>query len=46
MQNNVIYHYFSRHGFFAPLDVQTTSPLPHGGDVSIDDNQKLSPDRS
>ena len=32
--------------FFDTTSVHTTSPLPHGDDVNIEDNQKLSMKKS
>ena len=42
---NVIYPHLAHDPHVIPFEIKTSSPLSHGGDVNVEDNQKLPPDR-
>ena len=46
IHDNGIYPSSEHHPPLIPLRLKTASPLPHGGDVNIEDDQKLSMKRS
>ena len=43
--SNVIDPHLAHDSHLIPPTINTTSPLPHGGDVNIENNQKFSPGR-